>query len=73
MRIRVLMGVLAMASLVTVTWAAGTEDKSATAATEKKEAKAQSVYVCPDCHTMAMKAGKCTMWQVRLRQRRHEG
>ena len=27
---------------------------------DKKAAMTQSVYVCPDCHTMAMKEGKCT-------------
>ena len=26
-----------------------------------KPAMTQNVYVCPDCHTMAMRAGKCSM------------
>ena len=34
---------------------------AAAPAAEKPAATAQSVYVCPDCHTMAMKAGKCSM------------
>ena len=33
---------------------------------EKKAAMAQSVYVCPDCQTMAMKAGKCSMCQKEM-------
>ena len=28
---------------------------------EPKSAMMQNVYVCPDCHTMAMGAGKCSM------------
>ena len=31
----------------------------AKAATEEKAAMSQAVYACPDCETMALKAGKC--------------
>lgn len=34
------------------------EEKTETAA-DKKAAVSQSVFACPPCHTMAMKAGKC--------------
>lgn len=33
---------------------------------EKKAAMPQAVYVCPDCHTMAMKAGKCPKCQKKM-------
>ena len=36
------------------------DQPGAAAAPEKQAAVAQAVYVCPDCHTMAMAAGKCT-------------
>lgn len=36
------------------------EDSTAAAAEELKAAKAPCVYVCPDCHSCAMKAGKCS-------------
>ena len=32
----------------------------------EKKAAATAVYVCPDCHTMAMQAGKCTGCQKDL-------
>jgi hypothetical protein len=35
------------------------DQPGAAPAAEKKAAMAQCVYVCPDCHMMAMKAGKC--------------
>ena len=34
----------------------------------KKAAMAQSVYVCPDCHTMTLKAGSCAMCKKDLQQ-----
>ena len=37
----------------------GAEHPKAKPDMEKKAAMTQSVYVCPDCHVMAMKAGKC--------------
>ncbi len=37
---------------------------------EKKAAKPQSVYVCPDCHVMAMKAGTCGTCEKNLVQKR---
>ncbi len=35
------------------------DEAPAAAPMEKAAPAAQAVYVCPDCHTMAMKAGKC--------------
>jgi hypothetical protein len=34
-------------------------DEGAAAGTEKKAPAPQAVYACPDCHTVAMAAGKC--------------
>jgi hypothetical protein len=34
----------------------------------KKAAMTQSVYACPDCHTMAMKAGLCPMCKKDMQQ-----
>lgn len=43
------------------------EDTPAVPAAAEKQAPApQSVYVCPDCHTVAMAAGKCTGCQKDL-------
>jgi len=46
----------------------GSEHPKAKAPMEKKAAMAQSVYVCPDCHTMAMKSGKCTGCQKDMKE-----
>lgn len=35
------------------------QEKPAAMTATEKAAMTQSIYVCPDCHTMAMKAGKC--------------
>jgi hypothetical protein len=35
---------------------------------EKKEGMTKSVYVCPDCHFMALKAGKCPMCEKELQE-----
>jgi hypothetical protein len=35
---------------------------------EKKAAMTQAVYVCPDCHVLALKAGKCSMCQKELQE-----
>ena len=32
----------------------------------EKAAMTQSMFVCPDCHTMALKAGKCPMCQKEM-------
>jgi hypothetical protein len=37
-------------------------------AAEKKEAVTQSVFVCPDCHTMALKTGKCAKCEKDLKE-----
>ena len=36
-------------------------------ATETNAVMTHSVYVCPDCHTMAMKAGKCSMCSAEMK------
>jgi len=58
MKIQVI--VLALAVLAGSMMACYAADDMAAAAMDKKAAMAQSIYVCPDCHTMAMKEGKCT-------------
>jgi len=35
---------------------------------KKTEAVSQAVYVCPDCHTMALNAGRCSMCQKELQE-----
>jgi hypothetical protein len=39
------------------------------AVVEKKAAAVQSVYVCPDCHALALTAGKCTECQKELAEK----
>lgn len=41
------------------------EDQSGTST--EKAAITQSVFVCPDCHTMALKAGKCATCEKELK------
>lgn len=55
----VILGTLMAGSILT----AYAEDKPAAMTAETTVATAQSAYVCPDCQTMAMKAGKCSMCQ----------
>ena len=35
------------------------DQPAAPAASEKKATLTQAIYACPDCHTMALNAGKC--------------
>ena len=42
-------------------YAMGSKPHMADQGMDKKAAMMASVYVCPDCHTMALKAGKCPM------------
>ena len=44
------------------------EEKTETAA-DKKAAVTQSVFVCPHCHTMAMKAGKCGTCEKEMKEK----
>jgi len=53
--------VLATAATVSVCWAQSPASDQPAAASESKPAATQAVYVCPDCHTVAMKDGKCAM------------
>jgi hypothetical protein len=45
--------------------AAGGDEKEATAA--KAPAMTKAVYVCPDCHTMSMTAGKCAKCEKEMK------
>jgi len=44
------------------------EEKTETAA-DKKATVTQSVFVCPHCHAMAMKAGKCGTCEKELKEK----
>ena len=55
-QLAIILGVVVAGSALTL-YAA--DQPAATPAVEKKAAMTQSVYVCPDCDTMALKAGKC--------------
>lgn len=55
------------AGLMTGTLRVIAEEKAGTAA-EKKAAVAQSVFVCPHCHTLALKTGKCDTCEKELKQ-----
>ena len=51
--------------------AAGTvyaDEPAAMPAAEKKVDAAKAVYVCPDCHTMAMAEGKCSKCGMEMKQ-----
>lgn len=52
----VLLGAVLIGSVMTLFAA---EPMGTTVPVEKKVAMTKPIYVCPDCETMAMKAGKC--------------
>jgi hypothetical protein len=54
---KVLSAVVAM--LVLSAMVAWCEETPAAGSTEQKPAISQAVFVCPDCHTLSLKAGKC--------------
>jgi hypothetical protein len=54
--------------LVVAALRAAAEEKKEAAA-ETKAAMTKSVFVCPDCHVLALKAGKCTGCQKDLVER----
>jgi hypothetical protein len=58
MKIRMLIGAAVMTALLTSVYVMAEEHPMGT---EQKAPTTQAVYACPDCHTMALKAGKCSM------------
>ena len=72
MKIQVLAvaGIVIAGSLLTLCRAQDPEAKPADdkAAAKTKAAEMQAVYVCPVCHTMAMKAGNCAMCGMAMKE-----